>query len=426
VSDRSGSRRLAAWLVLGCAAIVVFATTKDATRSGPGTSPSAAEPSLPAPSSDAPSLSGAPPTTPSSSPTPTREPLAHFHEALSALAAGARSDHVRILFFGDSHAQGELWTGGLRRRLQARFGDGGPGFFAAGSPRHRNDALTSKSHGAFVVSPRDPATTSRSGDGKLGLGGLVARSERGTSGLEIAPRTPGDSSMRWDVCSLAGAKEDAVRVGGTGLEPNVVHGAPGELVHTVVKTQPPHRLTIDVGGAALCGVVGEREGRPGVVLDALGINGARFATMLAWDEATFRAELARRKPDLVVLEYGTNEASDRPPRPADLARDLADVVARVRGGAPLASCLVLSLTERNDRVDETPILRDAEAEAAARAGCAFWDTYDEMGGRGSLAAWQGETPTLAQRDGIHLTADGYDKLAELLYADLVRECADPR
>jgi (p)ppGpp synthase/HD superfamily hydrolase len=43
------------------------------------------------------------------------------------------------------------------------------------------------------------------------------------------------------------------------------------------------------------------------VLDQLGFNGARFGTPLAWDEATWSKELARRPPDLVILEYGGNE-----------------------------------------------------------------------------------------------------------------------
>ncbi|HKX39416.1 MAG TPA: hypothetical protein VJN20_12230, partial [Burkholderiales bacterium] len=59
-------------------------------------------------------------------------PLANFYDALSALDRGERKEHVRIAWLGDSHAQADFWTGYLRRALQKRFGNGGPGFVHLG------------------------------------------------------------------------------------------------------------------------------------------------------------------------------------------------------------------------------------------------------------------------------------------------------
>ena len=53
---------------------------------------------------------------------------------------------------------------------------------------------------------------------------------------------------------------------------------------------------------------------PGVVLHTLGINGARYGTALAWNEEAWLREVARRPPDLVILEYGGNEAGDFEPK----------------------------------------------------------------------------------------------------------------
>ena len=49
---------------------------------------------------------------------------------------------------------------------------------------------------------------------------------------------------------------------------------------------------------------------PGVVIDTLGIPGARASTQLLWNEALQREHMQRRKPNLVVLAYGTNETGD--------------------------------------------------------------------------------------------------------------------
>lgn len=410
---------IAALLLVGCAAIVFVAASRDGDRSP--TAPHGASP--PDVSDVAPALDSARPIASVARPREDAHdpgPLAGFHAALAELETGARRDPVRVLFFGDSHAQGEYWTGGLRERLQRRFGDAGPGFVDAGSPRHRNDALRVTTRGAFTIEPRDPASTTRYEDGALGLGGLLVRPRAGVARVELSPRADGGAPMRWDVCARSGAPPGTVQATGDGLAAREITATPRPS-HVVLETAPPNHLTLDVDGARLCGVVGERKDTPGVVLDALGINGARFATPLAWDEASFAQEVARRAPDLVILEYGTNEASDLPPRLAEVARDLETLVDRVRRAAPRASCLVLGLTERDDRIDTTPLLRDAFGAAAERAGCAFWDTYAAMGGRGSMRRWQEASPTLAQRDGIHLTEGGYAKLAALLYDDLVRE-----
>ena len=64
------------------------------------------------------------------------DPLAHFSAALTRLRAGATDQpRVRVLVYGASGTAADLWTAYLRTYLQARFGDGGPGFV---SPvRHR-------------------------------------------------------------------------------------------------------------------------------------------------------------------------------------------------------------------------------------------------------------------------------------------------
>ena len=160
--------------------------------------------------------------------------------------------------------------------------------------------------------------------------------------------------------------------------------------------------------------------RPGVVLDTLGINGARFGTPLAWNEASWAAELARRAPSLVVLEYGTNEAGDFAANPATYGRQMTQVLARIRRVHPEVECLALAPTDRNDTPDRTPLVRDAIKDAARTNGCGFWDTYEVMGGKGSISAWGREKPPRAAKDGVHLASRGYRELGTKLAEDVLR------
>ena len=58
------------------------------------------------------------------------EALGYFFAALADLDAGAADSIVRVMHWGDSTIAADGITGQVRRRLQERFGDGGPGFLA--------------------------------------------------------------------------------------------------------------------------------------------------------------------------------------------------------------------------------------------------------------------------------------------------------
>ena len=92
----------------------------------------------------------------------------------------------------------------------------------------------------------------------------------------------------------------------------------------------------------------------------------------------------------------------------------------VRRAAPTTDCVVLSLTDRVDTAARNAAVRDAQREGARRARCAFWDTYNVMGGFGSFVRWRGGTQPLASPDGVHLTTRGYRELGKKLGDDLLK------
>src|SRR6185436_457947 len=71
------------------------------------------------------------------------------------------------------------------------------------------------------------------------------------------------------------------------------------------------------GAPELCGVVIEAEPKtqPGVGLDTLGINGARLTTPLAWNEASWTSELARRRLPGARAHRSSPHKRAYPPRP---------------------------------------------------------------------------------------------------------------
>lgn len=372
---------------------------------------------------------------PSAEPAPPREArgpgheLDRFYAALRSLERHERAAHVRVAWLGDSHGAADLWSGPLRDALQKRFGDGGPGFVHVGYKSYRHDGIRLDIRGKWATTPRGPSTGVKTGDGIFGLGGVLLW---GNPGGPAAGLTVTDSalpaSLTWDLCWKPTSRDDELRVSLTGQQDKTLRpdsgASVGSLRHVIMTSRGPSpalRVSLIGGRPKLCGVTVETDpkAQPGVVLDTLGINGARLTTPLAWDEPAWVLELSRRSPSLAILEYGTNESGDFVIDPAKYQDHLRRVMARVHKASPDCDCLVLAPTDRADTQEKSPRVRDALRAAAKSSRCMFWDTYEAMGGKGSILAWRSGTPPRAARDGVHLNARGYRELGEKLSADLM-------
>lgn len=419
-------------VALGAALAVATCSTRDNSApptSAPATSPlDALAEAGPLDSGAAPSASATASAAPSAAPrvrSPGHE-LDGFYAALRALKARSSARHVRVLWLGDSHGAADLWTSPLRDILQTRFGNAGPGFGHIGYRMSRNASLKVDSAGKWTVYPRAPATSVVTGDGIFGLGGVLV-----SGGSRVSVTVPDESlppALTWDLCYKMSSTSDELKVSLTGQPDQVVKASAAEQVgvlrHLVLESsgaKPTLRVVPMGGGAQLCGLVVETDPKtkPGVVLDQLGINGARLTTPLAWNEAAWVAELRRRSPALVIFEYGTNESGDFSIHAASFTDNLRRMMARVRAASPDSDCLVLAPTDRADTQDRSPVVRDALREAAKVSLCRFWDTYEVMGGKGSVLAWRSEEAPRARSDGVHLTASGYRELGEKLTHDLL-------
>jgi lysophospholipase L1-like esterase len=365
-----------------------------------------------------------------------RGELGRFYAALRELEQKTRKEHVRIAWIGDSHGASDFWSGRLRGALQKRFGDGGPGFVHVGYKAYRHDGVKISVDGKWGSWPKGPSTVLKTGDGIFGLGGILwhARDGGARASLLIEDQAL-TGKLNWDLCYKLGSKDDELLVHVGGGQKTVLRATQPDQIKRLrhlglVSNGPGATLNVTPtsGRPELCGVTIETDPvtQPGVVLDTLGINGARMATPLAWEEPSWVAELTRRAPSLVILQFGTNESGDRYVNPANYGEHLERVMARVRKAAPETDCLVVGPTDRADRADteeRTPVVRDALKEGAAKVGCGFFDTYTAMGGKGSIEIWRKEVPPRAAGDGIHLSWRGYFDIGDKLTAAVLSSYA---
>jgi lysophospholipase L1-like esterase len=189
----------------------------------------------------------------------------------------------------------------------------------------------------------------------------------------------------------------------------------------------PHLISIDTPGDGVVTLFGLtlEHGVSGVVLDTLGIPGARARDHLLWDDPLYREHLRKRSPALVVMAYGTNEGMDSD-EPLELYESQTrEVIRRIRTTLPSASCLLVGPTDHPQKRGRakfgarrrTGLIVNAQRKIAAESGCAFIDLVAVTGGPMSMMRLV--QAHLGARDHTHFTRRGYEALGDAISAALV-------
>lgn len=352
-----------------------------------------------------------------------RGPLAKFFDALTELRQGKRQGQVRVLWLGDSHTNADFLSGAVRSALADGFGDGGPGFVRIGSKPYRHDGVKVARDGAWNIDPDPPARRALQDDGVFGLAGTRATPGADASFFAqvVARAAGGDELASFELSyTLPLDSSFVVELGGHTQRVDVktpAQVAASGITHLTLAAplKSPLLLSAARGGARFFGLVIERQ-TPGIVLDTAGIDGARLETPLAWNEAAFADEVARRAPELFVISFGTNEAFDAV-KVDKYAAHLEKLVRRMRLGAPRASCLVLGPTDAPLGDGSVPRVAEVSAvlqKASASLSCSYVSLQQLMGGEGSFARGLKAKERLAQPDRLHLTPRGYQALGRAL------------
>lgn len=250
----------------------------------PAPAPRASAPSAPAPPAVAPEPSAefvpeapAPAEEPSPPAAQAAPELRRFHAALRQLEDQRRSDHVRILWLGDSHGQADFWSGALRKGLQDRFGVGGPGFVHLGYKNYRHDGLKLDIRGKWRMRPKRPTSTKREADGAFGLGGLMMGGYAGSPRVVLSLNQPMPGEiLTYDLCYRLEDREARVQIDVPGPPRRVLTPSDARPLHAVLheRFEAPRGADLTVttqGRTSLCGVIVEADpsAHPGVVLDTL-------------------------------------------------------------------------------------------------------------------------------------------------------------
>lgn len=368
----------------------------------------------------------------------------------------ARGRRTGVIVFGNSLIASDGIISVVRRRLVERFGDGGPGLLLADrmasyGPRDRTAAAADGWFPETVANIPAPRTL------PVGLAGVHHVSDGPAWTRFRLPKATSSATLYWLDRAAGPALEWRVEGGGwrpLRADQNDAPRASLLVVEAATKKRRPSFLEVRARGpgAVIQGLALEHEAG-GIVVDTLGVPSADATLWLDADAEIFARQLAARSPSLVVAMLGGNEvrrlAWGRSSR-AQVAESLRSLLRRLKD-ASQAACLVIGPLDAvkgpPDAAQDGGDANDAKTLAAAAAsdgvgadafvprpqlddiieierrvaleeGCAFFDLYAAMGGRGSLKRFH-EAHVLHD-DLSHPRGRGLDVLGQLV-ADALLE-----
>lgn len=353
--------------------------------------------------------------------------LAPFFAALHSLElppVAGPAQVVTILHYGDSPTTADLITGDVRALLQQRFGDAGVGFLLVAKPwawyQHRNTDLTDHN---WTIS----TAVGKGREEVYGIGGASFEGDP-AAGTRITLKTP-QSTL--ELAFLARPNSGSVAIS-TNESPVATIPTAADTPHPAWRSVPlpPAARTIDLKPeGAPVRLFGEtlRTGHRGILYDSLGLNGASTTVLSnGFNASAWAAALQHERPALVIVNYGTNESS----YPAFVDKQYEPVlratIIRIRAALPATSILIMSPMDRGQRsgvdqiqtFDTIPRIVAIQRRVAADTHCAFFDTFNAMGGDGTMSRWYSGHPRLVAGDLIHPTPQGASLVAQLFVKDL--------
>lgn len=349
-----------------------------------------------------------------------------YYRAVRDENAGKLGRAVRVSWYGDSVIATDAIPARLRSRLQRELGDGGPGFVYVVEPhRFCFHEGVARAHGGEWTT--NAVSTQQTYDGLYGAGGASAE---GIGGASATFKLKEGTASKIELYFLAQPRGGTATVKANGVE--VMKASTrgdkktaGSGAHATVIGGAARFAIETKGRVRLFGIGLENES--GAVVDNLGIVSVNVRNFAHRNEENFATELVHRGADLVMIMIGANEAQWLGPNDTAMKAyqgKYEKVLMQIRKARPDATCLVVSPTDQAEAKDDgyvsrpvMPVLIEAQRRAARASGCAFFSTYDWMGGKGSAAKWFKRG--LVGSDFQHLSRKGANKFADAVFDALM-------
>jgi lysophospholipase L1-like esterase len=332
-------------------------------------------------------------------------------------------ESIVIAHFGDSHIQNGYLVASAREKLQALKGKGGRGMifpYAIAKTYSQNDYSTTFT-GSWVTAnsmqytPKIP----------LGISGFSAKTSDPYASFSFKFNKPLDSGQKkiriflttssydYHIDVSSGENRESIDLKKL-LDNNVsyVDLTLPEIndslsIAFINRSDQPAEITIH--GVSIENL------ETGIVYHGLGVGGAAYNSINS--QLLFSQELPLIKPDLIIVDYGTNDTIYKNAIPESLADTVVKTIEKIRATYPQVAILLTSTQDMNFKGKNISAGKEFARlikRIALENRCLFYDWYQVSGDANAMRDWHAEQ--LSQADNIHLNIKGY-QLKGSLFSD---------
>ena len=373
-----------------------------------------------------------------------RSALKAFFNALAEIKHEDNSVH--ILHFGDSQLEGDRISDYLRSSLQKEFGGNGPGMLPIAEDGYRLSvgmSLSSNWKRFNLIHSHNTEHLMRAygpyaacfSFGREGKDSSIAINETASAWIKVSKHGKNiDPKADYKRCRLFLRNISApVRIeltDGSGFIRNdSISVSQTFNVFDFDLPEKLHDLKISFGPGVSPEFYGlELDSPGGVGVDNVPLRGSAGLNFTGMDRTVLSGIINKLNVKLIILQFGVNVVATEAENYKYYENQLYPQLMFLKSLNPDLSILVIGASDaskKNGDVYESfkhiDKLIEAQRNAAFRAGCAFWDLYDAMGGANSMPGWVFANPPLGSPDFIHFNYNGARIVGKMLYNSMVSD-----
>ena len=349
-------------------------------------------------------------------------------QKLTELFSNANENRLVIFHFGASHIQSEVVTTEAKSYLHENFGDAGPGFLFPFSAAKTYGSINYKtSHTgtwtfakSFQLTPKIP----------LGVRGMTVetREQEASFLLEFnSPFPKEEYELLLFFDNNSQTPDFKLTVGDTDIqvdeELRSAHAAKNHV--RIPITQEIAKLKVQLLPSEksdrlfrFYGMSLEKKEKSGILYHSFGVGASPFEAVLNLKKLREQSEVLQ--PDLVILDYGTNNILYENKVEESLPKNVSKAISNFREINPEVLIVLTSIQDlfyKGKYIDAGIDFAKMMDSVAKANEVMYWNFYDLSGGFGQIKNW--EQAGYAQKDYIHLTSKGYRLKGYLLNASIL-------
>ncbi|MDR1416974.1 MAG: hypothetical protein LBJ57_06110 [Prevotellaceae bacterium] len=365
-----------------------------------------------------------------------REALGSIMSELAALRSGNR-ELVRILHYGDSQLEADRMTMYLRGQLQKEFGGGGVGYVTLNPqiPINPTVKISMSDDWSYSV----PAVKYKQ-QAPLRVGHML-------SSVSLSPKRQKESwikverrpiksypSLRFSRIKLLLASAHApvrleAKTPTRTIFEKVIPPNMGLQELNLSMQNSQESVTLYFSGSGSPEIYGlALDNNIGVAVDNIPLRSSSGVDFVKADVQLLEKSYKLIDAKLIIMQFGANVVPQPMKSYSYYEEQLYKQLTLIKQLAPNVSILVVGVSDMARRSNgvlasypNIARIRNAQRQAAFRADCAFWDTYEAMGGKNSIISWAYASPMLATKDFCHFSNVGATLVTELLYRAFSRD-----